>query len=486
MPEPIAARHGPSQESFCALGTVSIEASGNRDFHSLSSQKHLFSEGLLSVIALLCVLPRGRVPRLTAVLGGHMLKHLCVGLLLAALVNPASAKEKTESWSSDPNALQLPEVSQGQVDPLKAWFNIDKAQLYQSHAMDLIENTMGLCYGYTAKPKVQNVHQCKAQFDSEGQPVMKDGTTVPEIHNFPGPNDYIVIHILKWKKLEADKHIQDVDKQNWYVYHPNDPDWDGVAFATNNRIFGKKKIYLLYVHFGRNSQALYTIRYDVKQTSKIPAYLDHFVALKQLFGIGKATGAGDQIAVNVWGANGFVIDYVPSDVTITPEVDPTTADTSSVQLDPKTFDNEGRYHIDFSVGAAIRQIGDISYVSASNTLVPTKVDKNSLFGLFNYYVKPFDIKSSAFSKYPHVVAGVGMVSKPLQKALIGAGYGPVFANFYAGLLLNTKRLPTTVPCDATPTSTQTTGALVNKTCPEFAFGLNVQVGAIADALKSKK
>ncbi len=417
-----------------------------------------------------------------------------LGFVLVAMVLTAGAvvgKEKTYSWSSDPTILELPDAPVGQVAPLISWFNLDKGQLYQSYTLDLIAATMGRCYGYTSIPELKGtklVHACKAQFDSEGQVVRANGQPVQEIANFPGPDDYVVIHILTWKTLDAGKHVQGVDKQNWYVFHADDPDWDDAAFASNNRVFGKKKIYFLYVHFNRNSDALYTVRYDLKAKSKMPAYLDHFVGIGQLFGIGSAPGAGVTEAKiqNVWGAHGFGIDYVPSDVTLTPQVDPKDVGSSSVQLDPKTFDNEGRYHVDFSVGVAIKQIRNISYTSSSNTLVPTSIDKNSIFAFVNYYPKPFDIKSSGLSKYPHVVAGFGIVSKPLQKAFIGAGFGPIFANFYAGVLLNTKRLPVQSGCGHTPTAAEAAGTLTNKTCPEFGFGLNVQVGSVLDALKSKK
>jgi hypothetical protein len=348
---------------------------------------------------------------------------------------------------------------------------------------------MGRCRGFdqpiNSQPTI-TVHACGAQLDAKGQPVppQPDGSPTREMVNFPGLDDYVVIHIVKWKDLVAGSQTQEVDKQNWYVYNSR-KDWDDTGFATNNRIFGQKKFYLLYVHFNRNSGALYNIRYSVKVASKISAYLDHLVQLGQLAGIGTSGGAAASSVTDVWNAHEFEVDYVPSDLTLTPTILPQAPSGKSVDLSAKTFDNEGKYHTDFSIGVPITKINELSYASNSNTLVPASVNKQSLFALFDFYPKAFDIKTSAWSQYPHVVAGVAMDNKPLQKALLGIGYGPIVAHFYAGLLLHTYQLPKGVGCGTIPSVSQTNGVPIsNRTCPEFSFGLNVAVGAIADTLKN--
>jgi hypothetical protein len=161
------------------------------------------------------------------------------------------------------------------------------------------------------------------------------------------------------------------------------------------------------------------------------------------------------------------------------------AAANSATLDAKTFDNEGKYHVDFSVAVPITKISGLSYVQASDTLAAAKVDKQKIFALFDYYIKPVDIKNTILPKLPYLLMGVGLGSQPLKQALFGVGWGPVYANFYAGLLLNTERVTSTWKCgDNAPTAVAGT-TLVNHTCPEFSFGLNMSVGAISDALKSK-
>jgi len=160
--------------------------------------------------------------------------------------------------------------------------------------------------------------------------------------------------------------------------------------------------------------------------------------------------------------------------------------TTEVKLDSHTFDNEGLYHVDFTVAVPIRKIGEISYVSSSNTLVPAKVDKQTTFGVVDYYFKPIDVKGSGWSLYPHALAGVAINSHPLKRVLIGGGYGPLLAHFYIGLVLDTQSLPPGGACGRLPSAAQlASGTLHNRTCPGFSLGLNVSVASVLDSLKSK-
>jgi hypothetical protein len=159
---------------------------------------------------------------------------------------------------------------------------------------------------------------------------------------------------------------------------------------------------------------------------------------------------------------------------------------SEVKLDSQTFDNEGRYHIDFSVAVPVRKISELSYVSSSNTLVPAKIDKQTTFGVVDYYFKPIDIKGSGWSLYPHALAGVAIDSHPLKRVLIGGGYGPLLAHIYMGLVLDTQSLPPGGSCGKIPTAQQlASGPLQNRICPGFSLGLNVSVGSVLDSMKSK-
>jgi hypothetical protein len=464
-------------------------------------------------------------------------------IVVLVLVTCAAAQQRSYPWvSSIPAQLSLPSPSN-----LAEWFDVDNAALYQAHAADLIRATMGSCLKAPSPGQLAQVQPCASG----------------EHESFPGPKDYVLIHILKWKDLKPNAHSQAVDKQHWYVFHEGKPDWDDAAYASNNRIFGRRNVYFLYVHFNRSEQARYMARYTMTAKKKTPAYLDHFVGLLNLFGVNTTGGgAGTAIPNAVWGSTNFDTYYVPSDLTLLPEmlplpssagsgtaalsvsansVPPPTATpapapdatsvpagagstTSSgsglpaisntvpsastpnpptpaasaqpasapgsidntVALDTHTFDNEGLYHIDFSVAVPIKKISEISYVSTSNTLVPAKVDKQTTFAVFDYHIKAVDTKANLWDKFPYPLAGVVINSQPLHRVLIGIGYGPVLANFYAGLVLTTQSLPNGVSCGTIPTSQQTAAGLEKRTCPGFNMGLNVSVGAVLNSLKPKQ
>ena len=111
--------------------------------------------------------------------------------------------------------------------------------------------------------------------------------------------------------------------------------------------------------------------------------------------------------------------------------------------------------------------------------------KQKIFALFDYYPVAVDIKNTILPKFPYLLTGVSLSSQPLKKALFGVGWGPIYANFYAALLLNTQSAPNTWSCGDKLPSSSAGMTLSNHSCPEFNFGLNVAVGAITDALKNK-
>jgi hypothetical protein len=441
--------------------------------------------------------------------------------------------------------------------------------LYRSHAVDLIRSTIGC--------RVQNANGPGNASGATGARL--SGRILPCTGNqqadFPGPDDYVVIHMLRWKDPASGSNAQSVDKQNWYVYHSDGKiDWDDDAFAKNNRIFGSKRIYLLYVHFNRADNSTYLARYAMTAKKKTPAYLLHFASLLQVFGVAQGAGAVNANAIPgavpkaFWNATALDTYYVPSDLTFVPTMlphpNPTSSQTTNdeasqvaapasaaaptapanasdpgpegqttsptgtpanpttlppqsltvpggnnapanqapsnqapataassgipaeVTLSSQTLDNEGLYHVDFTVAVPIRKISEISYVSSSNTLIPTKVDKQTTFGLIDYYFKAIDIKGSGWSVYPHALAGVAVDSHPLKRVLIGGGYGPLLAHFYMGLVLDTQSLPSGAACGSTPTSQQlASGNLKNRVCPGISLGLNVSVGSVLSSLKPK-
>lgn len=393
------------------------------------------------------------------------MRHWPLVVCLSVVTTTASAASKTETWTSEPRIWAVDNATPASEDP-KYWFDAADGSLARSHALDLIEQTMGRCTATDPVTKDLIIQRC--------------GFEKP---TFPGPKDYLIIHVLRWKTPTAGAVSLEIDKQHWYVV-TDDAVMDDETF-TGTRIMGARQLYFLYVHLNRPAAISYTPTYGLTATKKTSALFNHLVSLGQLFGIGAPAGGAGTTAreIAVWNMRRFKIDYLPSDVTIRGRID-RAAPAPSVTIDARTFDNEGKYRIDFTVGVPIRKFTELQYANANGQLAPVKVDKSAIFALFNYHFKPVDIKNPVISWTPHVVAGVAIQDRPLKKALIGVGIGPLIAQLYAGVLLNTYAVPDPGgKCgEAAPA---TTTATKNRTCAEFAFGLNMSVGGVIEALKKK-
>jgi hypothetical protein len=454
------------------------------------------------------------------------MKNRFAAILLLLPLSVSAASEYQYTLTARLQALPLNTASAGGVPLKDVWFDYDNAVLQQSYVIDLIKSTTGNCHG---SGKI--IEKCN-------DPNKKG--------DFPGKDDYIIFHVVNWGGASSGSTLT-ATKQNWYVYN-SDSGWDYTAF-TGTRIFGKKQIYLFTIHLNLPPGTEYEDRYAVDVKSKTKAFLNDLFAVGQLFELQTNGGGVGSVPTDAWYAFALDVKEmpVPSDIQITPAIAPLTASQSpasppaapaapqpkppseslglppdevpssgsapeppplppaiapvktaagkqtdagttsgkSVTLDPKTFDNEGRYHIDFSVAVPITKISDVSFVQASNTLAPTNVQQQKFFAVVDYYPVAVDVKNAVFPKYPYLLTGAAIGSQPLKKAIFGVGWGPLYANFYAALLLNTQAVPGGWKCGNSVPSLSSGQTLSNHTCPEFNFGLNVAAGAIADALMNK-
>lgn len=277
--------------------------------------------------------------------------------------------------------------------------------------------------------------------------------------NLDDKSFYCIINVVRW---DGDS----TSKNRWYVYHSSTR-WSDKAFLSNNRLFGVTRPWILVVHL--NSPGGYDLSYTVKVQHRLPLNVQHLTDLAHL-----ATTTGqaptEECVGCVWAA-GAIDGDPPSDIDITPQIAP-TAGSRAKNLDDKStkFDNEGLYHWDVSLGVPIRSYKQLNVNTANGTVTAQNIDKRDLLALFDYYPKAVDLKGSNFAHFPYLVGGVAMANKPLQKALVGAGWGPTLANFYAGCMIVTQRPP---------------GSSTNKQTFQFAFGLNLPIRAVMDKLGVK-
>jgi len=310
---------------------------------------------------------------------------------------------------------------------------------------------------------------------------------------------YCVIHVMRWSDPPKAANTgdaaldaapgptqQNVESQNWYVYNNGHGKgfrgkWSEKDFASRNRLFGVNRIYFLYVHLNKQSNEDYLARYDFSIFKKTPENINNLFRVAKLF-----TGQQERAAsAHVWGGGRVDVEYVPSDVVITAKFVPAAQRDSNpgIALDkPKKFDNEGRYWWDFSVGVPMRRISQFEFQTTNNTLAPKEVNKQNMFALLNLYPIPVDIKGSTYSWIPHFIGGVAIAKQPQNKILVGAGFGPQFANFYLGSLFVKQAEVQSEDGDAS-----TPAAMKPRTRykPQFSFGLNLPVRGIIEALKPK-
>jgi len=156
-----------------------------------------------------------------------MLRFKCCTCLafLLFLASPCDAKTQTARWLSSPQQLSLTEQK------LNGWFDVSKATLDMSHALELIQATIGSCAKEAAagKPYEREVEAPPGGKCQSGQTA------------FPTGQDYFIIHVLRWNDPAAGATTQTMDKQNWYTFNI-DPQWSNEDFASNNRVFGKKRV----------------------------------------------------------------------------------------------------------------------------------------------------------------------------------------------------------------------------------------------------
>lgn len=286
------------------------------------------------------------------------------------------------------------------------------------------------------------------------------------------PDFYAVVHVVRWADSSGDK--QKVQAGNWYVYHPG-ADWTQTAFTTGKRFFGVKRVWLLYVHLNVVRESLascvpledacqYRPRYEAFVKEKLPSNAANAIQLVTLFGELEAGGPA-----NVWGGSPMQIDAATADVTIHPKL---VAGKETASLgEPQTFDNEGRHWWDVSFGVPMRSIKELQLDTAAGTAAPKEIEKQRLFALLNVYLRPIDLKAGGLMRIPHLVVGAAFAKKPLDRILVAAGWGPVFANVYAGVLF--VRDPKALEPDRGYE-------------PQFSVGVNLPVRAIAEKLKKPK
>jgi hypothetical protein len=311
------------------------------------------------------------------------------------------------------------------------------------------------------------------------------------------PNSYVVIHLLSWAKADKLK----VQADHWYLYRDVPVGkWSQEDFTSMKRLLGVTRAYFLYVHMNdvkgkvaHSNGATYVPSYDLTLAKKTPANLAHLYALLQAYTggvsanstpIGGALFAEEIEPYSVWGGGILNIQYRPCDILIKSTFHVKPDDQDQKLADDITFDNEGPYWWDVGFALPVKKISELKLDSTSGTATPAKVNGQNVFAVLDGYIRPVDVKGSAFTAIPHPIAGVAFAKQPLSKILVGGAWGPKASEIYLGAMFVKQPILSGNGSCGNPSGTSLTGK--SHYCTQFTIGINLSVSAIASKLGAPK
>lgn len=321
----------------------------------------------------------------------------------------------------------------------------------------------------------------------------KDGTKTD-----PLDGDYCIVHIIEWL-IKGDEQSAaskaDVLREHWalYKYDGSNNAWVAEPAQKGTRIFGKSRVNVLAIHL--NAGSTWDIDYTVSVTKKTPTNVANVLDLASIITSGKLAGANAKGKPPArWGGGLMCINAIPSDIAVEGEVVVRNGDREAVQQPKtysKTYDNEGKYWWDVSIGVPLKEVKEVQFNASDGTVTAKEVTRQNAYGFLNLFVfGKQDLKSDGFLKVPHLLFGVPISKKPLDRPVIGLGYGfhkfSINFDMYAGVVFNRVREPRTLGVGASATEGQLEADFQTRRVRKFIFGVNLPLRQVKDALSGSK
>lgn len=310
-------------------------------------------------------------------------------------------------------------------------------------------------------------------------------------------DDYVILHLVKWPEGQpAGGDLKYEPKsEKWYLYRRVGDGWERQTVQGGERIYGHKRVGVLLVHL--IARETWDIKYTVEVKDKVPGPIQNILDLAGIIAAG-AAGLRDADIDNksYWGGRILMLQKVPVDLVVKSEIafvtgGETTASQQS-KVYSKTFDNEGRYHWDVSVGLPVKSFKEIEFDADAGQVRAKEVNRVNAYGFLNLFLNPrgVDTKGEEFYKTPHLVLGVPISGKPLDRPMVGMGIGSYNTalkfNLFAGVVFNRIREPRTLAAGETATPAELESDLQTRRVTKFIFGFNIPVKQFKEALTSKK
>jgi hypothetical protein len=297
-------------------------------------------------------------------------------------------------------------------------------------------------------------------------------------------DDYCIVHIVRWVRRE-DNNRYEAHNDRWYLYRNVDGSgWTRQEQFEGRRIFGSRRVAVLFIHL--TAEPSWDIRYRVGIERRTPAPIQNVM---DLVGIITARAGRNTNDTDLWGGRLLDIRELPSDIAINGNVifmNEGERPNQQAGEFSRTYENEGRYRWDVSVGLPIRGVRELQYNADDGTVRTRAVERQNAYGFLNIFPVPVDVRGDDFLRSPHFVLGVPISGRPLDRPVIGLGYGinrfRVNFDFFAGVVFNRVREPRVLRPGDPASQSQLESDLRSRRVGKFIFGINLPIRQVIEAL----
>lgn len=319
--------------------------------------------------------------------------------------------------------------------------------------------------------------------------------TLGKCHEFE-KDDYVIIHLVKWPQRDptSGQKKYEPETEKWFLYSYVDNKWTAQKIQGGERIYGHKRVGVLLVHL--TARDSWDIKYTVDVKRKTPGPIQNILDLAAIVAPGAGLASSRPTPPpSFWGGRLLLLQDVPADIVVKSDIVFVTGDNQAEQQSKvysKTYDNEGRYHWDVSVGLPVKSFKEVQYDAEGGQVRAKEVNRQNAYGFLNVFFNPrgVDTKGDEFYKTPHLVLGVPISGKPLDRPMVGLGMGSYKTGFkfnlFGGIVFNRVREPQTLAAGQAATGAQLESDLRTRRVRKFIFGFNIPVKQFKDALTSKK
>lgn len=324
-------------------------------------------------------------------------------------------------------------------------------------------------------------------------------------------DDYVIVHLVKWPDQDpparqGNEVKYEVEKEKWFLYRNvgGDEPWELQTAQEGTRIYGKRRVAVLLLHL--TARDSWDIKYTVSIEKKVPAPIQNVLDLAGIIFGAKATGSEPDGRSSYWGGRMLLLKDIPADLTVQSNIaflpsremvtksggEEPAKQTQQPKSYSKVYDNEGRYHWDVSAGIPLKSFKDVTYDVEGTQVTAKEINRLNAYGFLNLFLNPkgVDTKGEEFYKTPHLVLGVPISGKPLDRPFVGLGIGfykpKVKFNLFGGIVFNRVREPQTLANGQTATEAQLQADLQTKWVRKFIFGINLPIKQFKEALTPKK